>query len=120
MLDAWLLYLCSHCERTAKVPVFERTPVRAVDPALLEGLHRNDPVLLGSLCAKHVGGVAFAVEGPRVEVGTLVLHVEPGVRVRLDRVLALGLGLTRKQVRARFVQAPLSRRVHTGLRVQLE
>ncbi|MCB9674038.1 MAG: DUF1062 domain-containing protein [Alphaproteobacteria bacterium] len=119
-LDAWLLYTCAHCSRTAKVPVLERAPVRSVDRALLLGLESNDPAVLGPLCARLVGGDAFSVRGDDLPSGgVVVLHVAAGLSVRLDRVLARGLGCSRAEVSRRCPDAPLRRSAADGQRVRV-
>lgn len=49
LIDAWLLALCTECEETAKLTIFERTNVRSVPPELLDRLHDNDPGLTAEL-----------------------------------------------------------------------
>lgn len=119
VLDAWLLYDCVHCERTAKVPVFERRLVGSIDPVLLDGLHRNDPAVLEPMAARLVGGSTFEVDGASVQAGWIVLQVDPGVRIRLDRVLARGLGMSRSEVARRCPSAPLRKPARSGLRVEV-
>src|SRR3954452_2219300 len=48
LLDVWLLVRCVSCDRTSKLAVHERAPVRSLDPAVLDGYHRNDPVLVAA------------------------------------------------------------------------
>ena len=110
-LDAWLLFTCDACERTARLPVLERVLVARVDPALLVALERNEPAVLLPLAAERVGGEGFTVEGPRPAGAARVrLRVDPGVRVRLDRVLACGLGCSREAVRAQVCDGRALRR----------
>lgn len=103
-LDAWLLYVCVRCERTLKVPVFERQPVSAVPAGLLRALEANDPAVLARLALERLGGADVEVRGdpvPTDRTTHVVLEVPAGVRVRLDRVLALGLPASRSEVRVR-------------------
>jgi hypothetical protein len=37
LLDVWLLVRCVSCDRTSKLTVYERAPVRSFDPAELDG-----------------------------------------------------------------------------------
>jgi hypothetical protein len=48
LLDVWLLVRCVSCDRTSKLTVHERAPVRSFDPAELDGYHANDPELVAS------------------------------------------------------------------------
>lgn len=41
-LDIWVLYRCEVCDRTKKLSVLERTPVRRVPPQLLAAAEIND------------------------------------------------------------------------------
>jgi Protein of unknown function (DUF1062) len=48
LLDVWLLVRCVSCDRTSKLTVHERAPVRSFDPAELDGYHASDPELVAS------------------------------------------------------------------------
>jgi hypothetical protein len=48
LLDVWLLVRCVSCDRTSKLTVHERAPVRSLDPAEVHGYHVNDPDLVAS------------------------------------------------------------------------
>ena len=48
LLDVWLLVRCVSCNRTSKLTVQERAPVRSFDPAELDGYHANDPELVAA------------------------------------------------------------------------
>src|ERR1700722_896249 len=48
LLDVWLLVRCVSCDRTSKLTVHERAPVRSFDPAGLDGYHASDPELVAS------------------------------------------------------------------------
>ena len=48
LLDVWLLVRCVSCDRTSKLTVHERAPVRSLDPARLDGYSANDPELVAS------------------------------------------------------------------------
>jgi len=99
-LDAWLLFSCIACKRTHKHVVFRRTPVTSVPPELLEALHRNDVERLTPLLP--VAAAAWSLRAPPVDgAATVVLSVDDGLRVRLDKVLAQGLGCSRREVKGR-------------------
>jgi hypothetical protein len=48
LLDVWLLVRCVSCDRTSKLTVHERAPVRSFDPAELDGYHTSDPGLVAA------------------------------------------------------------------------
>ncbi|MGH3239475.1 MAG: DUF1062 domain-containing protein [Spirillospora sp.] len=48
LLDVWLLVRCVSCDRTGKLTVHERAPVRSFDPAELDGYRAGDPGLVAS------------------------------------------------------------------------
>jgi hypothetical protein len=48
LLDVWLLVRCVSCDRTSKLTVRERAPVRSFDPAELDGYYLNDPELVAA------------------------------------------------------------------------
>ena len=114
-LDAWLIYHCTACGQVWNRPLLERRPAAAVDPQLLAALQQNDPHL-----ARHL---AFDVEdlrrrtlrieacdGAEVQKVALGVPTRPPARLeivfalavpislRLDRLLAAELGLSRKRL----------------------
>ena len=114
-LDAWLIYHCTVCGQTWNRPLLERRPAAAVDPQLLAALQQNDPRL-----ARHL---AFDIEdlrrraariaacgGAKVQKVALRVPTRPAARLeigfalavpvslRLDRLLAAELGLSRKHL----------------------
>ncbi len=127
-LDAWLLWECSSCSRTWKLPVLERTPVSRIDPARLRAFESND-VGLARAFAGDAGLLARfgatlspsdvlidGLVGDALPAGEVELRVvvEVGVIVRLDRLLALGLARSRSEVerlvRSGALQVPGGRR----------
>ena len=51
LLDVWLLLRCRACGQVLKATVLERTKVRSIAPALLDGYQRNDPALVEAAIA---------------------------------------------------------------------
>ncbi|WP_243708895.1 DUF1062 domain-containing protein [Actinomadura sp. GC306] len=116
LLDVWLLVRCVSCGRTTKLTVHERLPVGSFDPAVLAGYHANDAELVASrlldpLVARRNRFAldwsgAWRLDAPAwadaawpdaawpVRVG--VVFADP-VPVRPDRLIARGLGLSRKE-----------------------
>ena len=115
-LDAWLIYKCTSCDSTWKRPVLERRPVRTIDPQFLMLLHANDPEVVRPL--------AFDVESLRCKVGLaeesdevvvrkevlsesltparrleILFAIPEGTGLRMDRLLAIGLHLSRSRIR---------------------
>ena len=116
-LDAWLIYNCAACGNTWNRPLLKRQPVRSIDPELLAGLRANDPKLATCL-AFDVGDLRPRLgrieefpdvlvrkevlfqggkEPQRLEI-TFVLAAPVGLR--LDRMLAAELGLTRNRLQS--------------------
>ncbi|MEU9833947.1 DUF1062 domain-containing protein [Streptosporangium sp. NPDC048047] len=130
LLDVWLLVRCTSCGRTSKLTVHERAPVRSFDPAELDGYHANDPELVAStlldplLARRNRFALdwrgAWRLDAPppcpdeawpaRVEV----VFADP-VPVRVDRLIARGLGLSRNEVLRRIkCDIPLGRSTSSG------
>jgi hypothetical protein len=113
LLDVWLLVRCVSCDRTSKLTVLERAPVRSFDPAELDGYHANDPelvaaTLLDPLFARRNRFTldwqgAWRLDTPSVwldeawPVQVEVIFEDP-VPLRPERLVAQGLGLTRTEV----------------------
>jgi hypothetical protein len=117
LLDVWLLVRCVSCDRTSKLTVHERAPVRSIDPAELDGYHTNAPELVAArlldpLLARRnrfslnwLG--AWRLDLPpasRDEAWPVRVEVvfEDPVPVRPDRLIAHGLGLSRNEVLRRI------------------
>ncbi len=130
LLDVWLLVRCVSCDRTSKLTVHERAPVRTFDPAELHGYHVNDPQLVAStllnpLFARrnHVTldwEGAWRLDTPSAwidepwPVRVEVVFEDP-VAVRPERLIARGLGLSRAEVRRRVkCDVPLRRPTTAG------
>jgi hypothetical protein len=130
LLDVWLLVRCVSCDRTSKLTVHERAPVRSFDPAELHGYHANDPDLVASrlldpLLARRNHFTldwkgAWRLDIPAAlldEVWPVRVEVvfEAPVPVRPERLIAEGLDLSRNQVRRRIKCAiPLRRPTSAG------
>ena len=115
-LDAWLIYSCTACDQTWNRPVLERRTVASLDPRLVTALRMNDPGLARRLAFDRDGlsGHAGRIEHcGTLEVRKTVLAAPPEppgsleirlalpdpVGLRLDRLLAGELGLTRQRLR---------------------
>ncbi|MFD8080902.1 DUF1062 domain-containing protein [Kitasatospora sp. NPDC059722] len=116
LLDVWLLLSCASCDRTSKVPVHERVHVSSLEPARLVAYENNDPAVVreltmsASLAARNgyrldwtgtwdveARTPLYALDDPtplKVLVG-----FELPAPVRVERLLMLGLGLSRGAVR---------------------
>ena len=130
LLDVWLLVNCVSCDRTSKLTVHGRVPVRSVDPADLDGYHAGDPVLVAStlLDPQFARRNRFTLDWTgawRLDIPTPWLDepwpvrvevvLEDPVPVRPDRLIAHGLGLSRNEVLRRIkCDAPLRRTTSSG------
>src|SRR5690606_21649580 len=105
-LDAWLLYRCTACDEVWKAPLHQRVAVDALDPGHLGALTRNDAAL-ARRCAFDLAWLARLGAAPersgeieilhldREEPDRIVLEVPAPVAIRLDRLLARELRLSR-------------------------
>ncbi|AQZ50396.1 DUF1062 domain-containing protein [Martelella mediterranea] len=115
-LDAWLIYKCLTCDRTWNRPIFERQSVRDINAAILEALKSNDPdwVRSEAFNISALGRKAQRIdEFPEVHVekaviinagdfSTVAIEMVASLpaSLRLDRLLANELGLSRTRVKA--------------------
>jgi hypothetical protein len=117
-LDAWLIYKCTVCDNTWNRTIFERQNVRAVDPAMLEAMQASTP--------DFVRRIEFDTASLRATAGRIEDDLQVEVRkraistnahwqrieiailaplpagIRLDRLLATELGLSRSRLQALF------------------
>jgi hypothetical protein len=130
LLDVWLLIRCVSCDRTGKLTVHERAPVRSFDPAELDGYRANDPELAASTLLDPLLGRrnrfaldwagAWRLDAPPArldEAWPVQVRVafEDPVPVRPDRLIARGLGLSRNRVGRRIkCGVPLRRAANAG------
>ncbi|MFI6921119.1 DUF1062 domain-containing protein [Nonomuraea spiralis] len=130
LLDVWLLVRCVSCDRTRKLTLHDRAPVRSFDPVELDGYYANDPELVASrlldpLLARRNRftldwkGV-WRLDTPSAwldqawPVQVEVTFQDP-VPVRPDRLIARELGLSRNEVLRRVkCEIPLHRPTSTG------
>lgn len=116
-IDAWLIYRCANCDNSWNFAIFERCNRRDVEPALLTALESNDAALArrhafdAAALRSRVGRVEefpdVAVERQVLEgmpetttVLDLRLSLEMPVSLRLDRLLAGELGISRSRLQA--------------------
>lgn len=143
-LDAWLIYKCTDCDRTWNRPIFERRLATDIPAADLAALRAGDPA--------YVRRLAFDLDAirrktSRIEQSELVdvekvtlaapagwtaldiaFHAPEPVGLRLDRLLAAELGVTRSRIAALEAAgrlaltagASLKRPPRDGLRVTLD
>jgi hypothetical protein len=116
LLDVWLLLCCATCGRTSKVPVCARVRVRSLEHARRLAYETNDPAMVRelalseSLAAKN--GYRLDWTGTwELDTGTpgcspddrapltVLISFELPVPVRVERLLMLGLGRSRAEVR---------------------
>lgn len=116
-IDVWLIYRCTDCDNSWNFGIFERWNRRDIEPAVLALLESNDP----ALARRH----AFDVVALRNRVGRVdefpdvairkealdgrpekttalevQLELEMPTSLRLDRLLANELGISRSRLQA--------------------
>lgn len=108
-LDVWLLYRCSGCEATWKLPLLSRVSPRAIPPELLAGFHSNDSGLAlryaadAALLKRHgaeMGTPEIEVFGEGLDLSIPTrLHIVPqyALEVKLSFFLRGQLGLSRSE-----------------------
>ena len=125
LLDVWLLVNCVSCDRTSRLTVHHRVPVRSLRADLLAGYTANDAELFAAtlmdptLARRNRFALdwedCWELEAPAAPEGPWPLQVdvafEDPVPVRPERLIAQALGISRSEV-ARRVKAdfPLKRR----------
>ncbi|TKT54448.1 DUF1062 domain-containing protein [Rhizobiaceae bacterium LC148] len=117
-LDAWLIYRCIDCEKTWNRPILERQNVRQIEPAVLEALQASAPAFVASL---EFDAEALRARASRIEESTefevrkgaisgterwrrigITLALPFPIGLRLDRLLAGELGLSRSRLERLF------------------
>lgn len=114
-IDVWLIYRCIDCDNSWNFGIFERCNRRDIEPTLLAALESNDPALTRRhafdvlALRSRVGRVEefsdVAVHKHRLggegatalEIG---LALEMPTSLRLDRLLAGELGISRSRLQA--------------------
>ncbi|RWF71121.1 MAG: DUF1062 domain-containing protein [Mesorhizobium sp.] len=116
-IDAWLIYRCVGCDNSWNFGILERCNRRDIEPALLQALESNDPALarrhafdvaalrsrIGRVEEFPEAAIHKEVLGDRPENTTaleLQLGLETPTALRLDRLLASELGISRSRLQA--------------------
>ena len=114
-IDVWLIYRCVDCDNSWNFGIFERCNRRDIEPALLAALESNDPALTRRhafdvvTLRSRVGRVEefsdVAVHKHRLgDEGATALEIRLGLELptplRLDRLLAGELGISRSRLQA--------------------
>lgn len=113
-LDAWLIYKCDDCDRTWNRPIFERRLAADIPPAELAALRSGDPAFIRRLAfdlaalrrktptinqSDDVAVEKAVIGGATASMGINIMLALPyPVGLRLDRLLAVELGLTRSRI----------------------
>jgi hypothetical protein len=111
-LDVWLIYRCCVCDDTWNLPIFERAAVGDIDA--FDAIARNDPALALRYAFDRTRLMRHGAveEHPEVSIHkardagcprtagaiTIALALARPCGLRLDRLLALGLGLSRGEI----------------------
>jgi hypothetical protein len=116
-IDAWLIYRCTACDGTWNRPVLERRPVGSIEPEILSKLMANDAQLVAQIASdaedlqRHAPQLKEMAEVrvtksvlsgnvSRSRALNIVLAVPQPVALRLDRLLAEELSLSRSRIHA--------------------
>ncbi|MER9160468.1 DUF1062 domain-containing protein [Mesorhizobium sp. M0715] len=116
-IDVWLIYRCIDCDNSWNFGIFERCNRRDIDPALLAALESNDPALAHRHAFDVIAlrnRIGRVEEFPDVSVhkrrlgdtreAATVLEIQLGLEMptslRLDRLLASELGISRSRLQA--------------------
>ena len=116
LLDVWLLLCCAACGRISKVPVHQRVHVQSLEHARRLAYETNDPAMVreltmsAPLAAKNryrldwAGTWKLETDTPVYPLDDLtplrvLISFELRAPVRVERLLTLGLGLSRAEVR---------------------
>ncbi|UBU13528.1 DUF1062 domain-containing protein [Nonomuraea gerenzanensis] len=125
LLDVWLLVNCVLCDRTSKLTVHDRVPVRSMPAGLLAGYSADSPslvadTLLDPLFARRNRFAldwdgCWELHAPPVPEGPWPLRVavtfDDPVPVRPEQLIAHGLGMSRREIAQRVkIDVPLNRR----------
>jgi hypothetical protein len=113
LLDVWLLALCVGCGETVKLTVLERVNVRAIEPTTLNRFHDNDLELAAELLQNpgllRRNGVTLDWDGawtlrkstvdlPEAKAIDITVRFIQQIPIRLTRLLAAGLDVSRSEV----------------------
>jgi hypothetical protein len=121
-LDVWLIYRCEACEFTWNLTVVERATPEAIGAARLAAYHHNDAArawscafdttLLRRAGARLEPATPVRVERGAVPAGRAVLRLELPypVQIRLDRLVAQELCVSRSRLPDRVDAVPALRR----------
>ncbi|MEU6714982.1 DUF1062 domain-containing protein [Nonomuraea sp. NPDC046802] len=125
LLSVWLLVNCVSCDRTSKLSVHDRVPVRSLPAGLLAGYSANSPslvvdTLLNPLIARRNRFAldwdgCWELHAPPVPQDPWPLQVtvtfDDPVPVRPEWLIAHGLGISRNEIARRVkIDTPLKRR----------
>ena len=116
-IDVWLIYRCIDCDNSWNFGIFERCNRRDIEPTLLAALESNDPALARRhafdvvALRSRVGRIeefsdvavhkqSLSDEGKRATALELRLALEMPTSLRLDRLLAGELGISRSRLQA--------------------
>jgi len=119
-IDVWLVYLCPECDDRWNAPIVERAAPEEIRGYAL--YQDNDPAAARS-CAFSVPGADLAVpwrveREPQSLPLTVELRLADRMHVRLDRLLAAELGISRAEI-ARRASGDLRRPVTHGQVVRI-
>ena len=135
-LDVWLKYRCASCEETWKFPLLERRPVSELGASELDGFAHHDPaavrryafdvarlrphvIRIDTDVRVQVERTPLVCEAVPPELVCIQFDVPFPCDIRLDRLLAAELGISRSALQARYEREELRKRVRDGMRIYL-
>jgi hypothetical protein len=115
-LDVWLIYRCSQCDETWNLPIHERIAIDDIAPDTFQAIAHNDPAVaqryafdrarlaryglqVEESCAVAVRKVLRNGRQEDAALIEIALALSSPCRIRLDRLLASKLGISRNQLR---------------------
>lgn len=110
LTDIWLIYRCARCDATRNLTIVERKPITKIRRSLVDVATTNDPVaarrfardlnLLRSAGVQVLRGDRFSLSEIARSASRLQLHFAEPLLVRVDHVLGVALGISRRRLRA--------------------
>ena len=103
VIDVWLIYNCKVCNKSWNYPILERVHVSTIDKNLLQSYMSNDEELARSIGLKQMRcfesfEILKQITKPDADERLIKIDVPFAIKVRADKVLSLGLGISRNQL----------------------
>ena len=124
-LDIWLIYNCEHCKSNWNMTLYERINPKSIEPELYEKFLANDEELAETIGfdrtvhTKNKSELIFSQDNYKVKIRELeektlmpekeeiTVRCDYPISLRMDKLIADTLGLSRSQVKQQFVDSAL-------------